>query len=130
GPRHRDRRDRDREVPDVPGARRRDHVHQPRRRVADRFADAGGPSETATTTTKTTQEERRRRPGAVSAVATTPAVRTRRTRTRTGLTATIVAVIASVLAYALQGLGLDGTVPAGTVAYGIVFAVLALGGWY
>jgi cell division protein FtsW (lipid II flippase) len=54
----------------------------------------------------------------------------RKIRTRTGLTATIVAIAASVLAYALQGLGLAGTTPANLVTYGITFAVLALGGWY
>ncbi|HEV8088345.1 MAG TPA: FtsW/RodA/SpoVE family cell cycle protein [Actinomycetota bacterium] len=66
----------------------------------------------------------------MSAVAATPTARTRRIRARTGLTSTIVAVIASVLAYALQGLGLDGQTPANLVTYGVVFAVLALGGWY
>ena len=66
----------------------------------------------------------------MSAVAAATTERTRRVRTRTGLTATIVAVIASVLAYALQGLGVEGQTPAGLVTYGIVFAVLALGGWY
>ena len=64
----------------------------------------------------------------MSAVATPAAVR--KIRTRTGLTATIVAIVASVLAYALQGLGLAGTTPANLVAYGVTFAVLALGGWY
>ena len=66
----------------------------------------------------------------MSAVAAATTERTRRVRTRTGLTATIVAIIASVLAYALQGLGVEGQTPAGLVTYGIVFAVLALGGWY
>jgi cell division protein FtsW (lipid II flippase) len=64
----------------------------------------------------------------MSAVAAPAAVR--KVRTRTGLTATIVAIVASVLAYALQGLGLAGTPPANLVAYGVTFAVLALGGWY
>ena len=64
----------------------------------------------------------------MSAVATPAAVR--KIRTRTGLTATIVAIVASVLAYALQGLGLAGTTPANLVTYGVTFAVLALGGWY
>jgi cell division protein FtsW (lipid II flippase) len=64
----------------------------------------------------------------MSAVAAPAAVR--KIRTRTGLTATIVAIVASVLAYALQGLGLAGTTPANLVAYGVTFAVLALGGWY
>jgi cell division protein FtsW (lipid II flippase) len=66
----------------------------------------------------------------MSAVTATPTARTRRIRTRTGLTSTIVAVIASVLAYALQGLGLDGQTPANLVTYGVVFAALAIGGWY
>jgi cell division protein FtsW (lipid II flippase) len=64
----------------------------------------------------------------VSAVAAPAAVR--KIRTRTGLTATIVAIVGSVLAYALQGLGLAGTTPANLITYGITFAVLALGGWY
>jgi cell division protein FtsW (lipid II flippase) len=64
----------------------------------------------------------------MSAVAAPAAVR--KIRTRTGLTATIVAIVASVLAYALQGLGLAGTTPANLVTYGVTFAVLALAGWY
>ena len=64
----------------------------------------------------------------MSAVAAPATVR--KIRTRTGLTATIVAIVASVLAYALQGLGLSGTTPANLVTYGVTFAVLALGGWY
>jgi cell division protein FtsW (lipid II flippase) len=64
----------------------------------------------------------------MSAVAAPAAVR--KIRTRTGLTATIVAIAASVLAYALQGLGLAGTPPANLVAYGVTFAVLTLAGWY
>ncbi len=64
----------------------------------------------------------------MSAVAASAAVR--KVRTRTGLTATIVAIVASVLAYALQGLGLAGTPPANLITYGVTFAVLALGGWY
>jgi cell division protein FtsW (lipid II flippase) len=54
----------------------------------------------------------------------------RRPRTRTGFTAVLTAVIASVLAYALQGLGLEGQRPNNLVEYGIGFAVLAFGGWY
>jgi cell division protein FtsW (lipid II flippase) len=64
----------------------------------------------------------------MSAIAAPASVR--KIRTRTGLTATIVAIVASVLAYALQGLGLAGTTPANLVTYGVIFAVLALGGWY
>ncbi len=54
----------------------------------------------------------------------------RRPRTRTGFTAVLIAVIASVLAYALQGLGLEGERPNNLVEYGVGFAVLAFGGWY
>ena len=64
--------------------------------------------------------ERRRGWRRMSAVAAPAAVR--KIRTRTGLTATIVAIVASVLAYALQGLGLAGTTPANLVAYGVTFA--------
>lgn len=51
-------------------------------------------------------------------------------RSRTGFAAVLIAVAASVLAYALQGLGVEGESPPNLVAYGIGFAVLAFGGWY
>ncbi|MDP9185566.1 MAG: FtsW/RodA/SpoVE family cell cycle protein [Actinomycetota bacterium] len=54
----------------------------------------------------------------------------RRARTRSGFAAVVIAVVASVLAYGLQGLGVEGEQPANLVTYGITFAVLALGGWY
>ena len=58
------------------------------------------------------------------------AVTGRRRRARTGLAAVLVAVVASVLAYALQAMGLTGERPDNLVLYGIVYAALALGGWY
>jgi cell division protein FtsW (lipid II flippase) len=51
-------------------------------------------------------------------------------RRRTGFAAVLIAVAASVLAYGLQGLGVEGERPTNLVAYGIGFAVLAFGGWY
>jgi cell division protein FtsW (lipid II flippase) len=63
----------------------------------------------------------------MSAVAVTAQ---RQRRPRTGLAAVAIAVVASVLAYALQGLGVEGTQPANLVAYGVTFSVLAFGGWY
>jgi cell division protein FtsW (lipid II flippase) len=54
----------------------------------------------------------------------------RRARTRSGFAAVVIAVVASVLAYGLQGLGVEGERPANLVTYGITFAVLAFGGWY
>jgi cell division protein FtsW (lipid II flippase) len=51
-------------------------------------------------------------------------------RQRTGFAAVLIAVAASVLAYGLQGLGVEGERPANLVAYGIGFALLAFGGWY
>jgi len=51
-------------------------------------------------------------------------------RQRSGFAAVLIAVAASVLAYGLQGLGVEGERPANLVAYGIGFAMLAFGGWY
>jgi cell division protein FtsW (lipid II flippase) len=68
----------------------------------------------------------------VSAVAapSTPA-KTERTRgARTGFAAVLIAVVASVLAYGLQGLGVEGEQPANLVAYGVTFAVVAFAGWF
>ena len=64
----------------------------------------------------------------MSAVAA-PAPR-RLPRARTGFAAVAIAVVASVLAYALQGLGLSGEQPAGLVLYGVGFGALAFGGWF
>jgi cell division protein FtsW (lipid II flippase) len=66
----------------------------------------------------------------MSAVAATPAKTERARRSRTGFLAVTVAVVASVLAYGLQGLGVQGEQPADLVRYGITFAALALGGWF
>ena len=125
-PRHGDRRRDRRAAAELSGPRGGDHLRQPRRGDADRRPDAGRPPDTAAAASPAS--ERRREWRRMSAVATPAAVR--KIRTRTGLTATIVAIVASVLAYALQGLGLAGTTPANLVAYGVTFAVLALGGWY
>jgi cell division protein FtsW (lipid II flippase) len=68
----------------------------------------------------------------VSAVAapSTPA-KTERTRgARTGFAAVLIAVVASVLAYGLQGLGVEGEQPANLVAYGVSFVVVAFAGWF
>jgi cell division protein FtsW (lipid II flippase) len=64
----------------------------------------------------------------VSAIAS--ATTARRPRSRSGLAAVLMAVTASVVAYALQGLALEGERPSNLVAYGIVFGALALGGWF
>lgn len=50
-------------------------------------------------------------------------------RPRTGLFLLAVAVITSVFAYALQGLGLLDAVPEDLVPYGVAFLLAALGGW-
>ena len=117
------------QLPSYPGLAGGHHLRQPRRGDADRRPDAGRPPDTATAAAASPSAERtagvaadERRRGRHPAP--------RKIRTRTGLTATIVAVVASVLAYALQGLGLEGTTPANLVTYGVTFAVLALGGWY
>lgn len=51
------------------------------------------------------------------------------TRRRSGLTLVLVAVVAAVLAYALQGLGLNERVPSDTIFYGVVFLAVAVAGW-
>ena len=56
-----------------------------------------------------------------------PAISPRR---RTGLLLLLVGVTAAVLAYALQGLGLNDRVPRDLVAYGVGFVVLAIAGWF
>ena len=63
----------------------------------------------------------------MSAIATS-AVRTR--RARTGLSAVLVAAGASVLAYALQAMGLSGERPDNLVVYGIAFTGFSVAGWY
>jgi cell division protein FtsW (lipid II flippase) len=64
----------------------------------------------------------------VSAVAVATAEK--RPRPRTGLAGVLIAIVASVLAYGLQGLGVEGEQPANLVAYGVTFAALSLGGWF
>ncbi len=51
-------------------------------------------------------------------------------RARTGFGLLILAVAGSLLAYALQGLGLHGEVPRNLAAYGAVFTGASLGGWF
>ena len=64
----------------------------------------------------------------MSAVAAqTVAVRTRRAPKGLGLL--ILAIAASILAYALQGLGLHGEVPKDLAVYGVLFAGAAIAGW-
>jgi cell division protein FtsW (lipid II flippase) len=64
----------------------------------------------------------------MSAVAAqTAAVRTRRATKGLGLL--ILAIAASILAYALQGLGLHGEVPKDLAVYGVLFAGAAVAGW-
>ncbi len=53
----------------------------------------------------------------------------RQRRARTGLAAVLVAVVASLLAYALQAMGLTGERPDNLVAYGIVFGGSSVAGW-
>ncbi|MGE5225556.1 MAG: FtsW/RodA/SpoVE family cell cycle protein [Planctomycetaceae bacterium] len=50
-------------------------------------------------------------------------------RRATGLWLLSIAVVASTLAYVLQGLGLSDKVPSDAVVYGVGFAVVALAGW-
>jgi cell division protein FtsW (lipid II flippase) len=50
-------------------------------------------------------------------------------RAPTGLWLLILAIAASVLAYALQGLGLHGEVPKDLAVYGVLFAGAAIAGW-
>ena len=64
----------------------------------------------------------------MSAVAVPAAVsKTRRARTGFGLL--ILAVAGSLVAYALQGLGLHGEVPRNLAVYGVIFAGASVGGW-
>jgi len=64
----------------------------------------------------------------MSAVAVPAAVsKTRRARTGFGLL--ILAVAGSLVAYALQGLGLHGEVPRNLAIYGVIFAGASVGGW-
>ena len=54
----------------------------------------------------------------------------RRKRPVTGLGLLIVAMIISLAAYATAGLGLRGRTPRDMIAYGVVFAAVAIGGWF
>jgi cell division protein FtsW (lipid II flippase) len=66
----------------------------------------------------------------VSAAIAAPAHAAERRRPRTGLGLLIVAIVASVIAYALQGLGLHGELPPNMAIYGAAFAAAAAGGWF
>jgi cell division protein FtsW (lipid II flippase) len=57
-------------------------------------------------------------------------VPTAATRRRSGLTLVLVAVAAAVLAYALQGLGLNERIPRDLVTYGIAALAIGVGGWF
>ena len=65
----------------------------------------------------------------MSAVAA-PAHALERRRPRNGLGLLIVAIVASLVAYALQGLGLHGDLPANMAIYGVAFVGAAVGGWF
>jgi cell division protein FtsW (lipid II flippase) len=65
----------------------------------------------------------------VSAVAV-PAGATESRRARNGFGLLILAVAASIVAYALQGLGLHGEVPRNLAVYSVLFAGASLGGWF
>jgi cell division protein FtsW (lipid II flippase) len=65
----------------------------------------------------------------VSAVAV-PAGATESRRARNGFGLLILAVAGSLVAYALQGLGLHGEVPSNLAAYSVLFAGASLGGWF
>jgi cell division protein FtsW (lipid II flippase) len=65
----------------------------------------------------------------VSAVAV-PAGATESRRARNGFGLLILAVAASLVAYALQGLGLHGEVPRNLAVYSVLFAGASLGGWF
>jgi cell division protein FtsW (lipid II flippase) len=65
----------------------------------------------------------------VSAVAV-PAGATESRRARNGFGLLILAVAGSLLAYALQGLGLHGEVPRNLAVYGVLFAGASLAGWF
>jgi cell division protein FtsW (lipid II flippase) len=64
----------------------------------------------------------------VSAVAV-PAGATESRRARNGFGLLILAVAGSLVAYALQGLGLHGEVPKNLAVYSVLFAGASLGGW-
>jgi cell division protein FtsW (lipid II flippase) len=64
----------------------------------------------------------------VSAVAV-PAGATESRRARNGFGLLIIAVAGSLVAYALQGLGLHGEVPRNLAVYSVLFAGASLGGW-
>ena len=65
----------------------------------------------------------------MSAVAV-PAGATESRRARNGFGLLILAVAGSLVAYALQGLGLHGEVPRNLAAYSVLFAAASLGGWF
>jgi cell division protein FtsW (lipid II flippase) len=65
----------------------------------------------------------------VSAVAV-PAGATESRRARNGFGLLILAVAGSLIAYALQGLGLHGEVPRNLAVYSVLFAGASLGGWF
>ena len=65
----------------------------------------------------------------MSAVAV-PAGATESRRARNGFGLLILAVAASIVAYALQGLGLHGEVPRNLAVYSVLFAGASLGGWF
>jgi len=67
---------------------------------------------------------------AVAASGAAASPRRRPRLARTGLAAVLLAVVASVLAYALQAMGLSGERPDNLVAYGIAFGCLSLAGWF
>ena len=65
----------------------------------------------------------------MSAVAV-PAGATESRRARNGFGLLILAVAASIVAYALQGLGLHGELPRNLAVYSVLFAAASLGGWF
>ena len=65
----------------------------------------------------------------MSAVAV-PAGATESRRARNGFGLLILAVAASIVAYALQGLGLHGEVPRNLAVYSVLFGAASLGGWF
>jgi cell division protein FtsW (lipid II flippase) len=65
----------------------------------------------------------------VSAVAV-PTGATESRRARNGFGLLILAVAGSLVAYALQGLGLHGEVPRNLAVYSVLFAAASLGGWF
>ena len=59
-----------------------------------------------------------------------PAGETESRRARNGFGLLILAVAGSLIAYALQGLGLHGEVPRNLAVYSVLFAGASLGGWF